>query len=337
MLGPGVIRMNVGKRILLLMLGGALAVAASGCDLFADSCLFDEKCPAGKICDPDEGWCVAPCTAGSCEWGRACLPSGLCTHDCRAEGALCGEGEACDLHSSMCVDACGDETCGEYEVCDAELRRCMPFCDFDYGFCENGRICNPQDHRCVAPCTPESCEQSFCGPEGLCVDALDECPPPTSLDDRAFPNWETNTCEPPPPADCAAAALREDLPEAVQGPVAHHARVVSFNAVQDAACVARRAVVRIAYYDPAGRFEQRSGNALNGSVKLRPTGEGDARLNTPVLPAGRSDGRNGVIEFSLCVEGSEPLTFAAFLRNQDRLWGNPVCFTIDAAAWGDSG
>lgn len=108
-----------------------------------------EECSTSDDCDDG-----VDCTFDACEAGE-------CDH--RAEDALCGDGESCDLEAG-----CVGGGCGRDEECDDGIDCTLDLCESS-GTCTTrtmDELC-PEGQRCAEG---EGCVEAGCGGDGECVD-----------------------------------------------------------------------------------------------------------------------------------------------------------------------
>jgi hypothetical protein len=148
------------------------------------SCMADEDCPAGTLCDSNEQACRSACDRDQeCGSSEACL-SNFCTALETCDGGVggtCSEGDICDCNG-LCIPLIGnpcqnDLQCQVSEYCDpckgqcqARVKPCQP-CVNSVSCERGGDLCAPVGERGEQACLRACVGQGTCdnlGPGYLC-------------------------------------------------------------------------------------------------------------------------------------------------------------------------
>lgn len=164
--------------------GEAGAGESSSGEMGVASCMSDDACPPGTLCDLGEMACRVACNRDSeCGPTASCVDS-FCVERSPCEGGAggtCGEGETCDC-KGLCIplitNPCqADIQCQVSEYCDPCQGQCRPrvapcgACDDSLSCERTGDLCAPVGARgenyCLRLCTGQgSCDNL--GPGYLC-------------------------------------------------------------------------------------------------------------------------------------------------------------------------
>jgi len=218
-------------RAMMVLLGGACALACGGCSK-ASSCLDDASvCGGSAKCNAATGKCEAAgaedcsaspalCGAGTtCDAAsKKCVPGS--SGDCREDPAICATGTQCDAATGHCAPGGADcrkdaALCGTGTSCDMSTGTCVPAMDcHETPICSAGTVCNPEG-TCGADCRGDLLEA--CGNGHLCDQKSGVCAVLAAVDCTKVPSicWEDQACD-PVSGYCAEAAVDAELDYDVQ-------------------------------------------------------------------------------------------------------------------------
>jgi hypothetical protein len=176
-----------------------------------DRCTRVDSCQDGVCVGRDRLVCAAP---GACEQAGTCDPTtGQCTHQAKANGAACDDGDLCTQSDTCQAGICrgGDavlcaaiDECHTAGVCEPATGRCSNPVAADGTPCEDGDACSEDDFcvdgECIGEPMPDGDGDGVCDPVDLCP----AIPDPYQMDLDGDGIGDMCQCTAPAPGRCIA-------------------------------------------------------------------------------------------------------------------------------------